>query len=255
MTHVWYSDVLAMKITSVQSFLLSYPLETPLKLAFYGGERSIVKRDAMLIRVATDKGLVGYAPGPGSEIAQRSIETAVSPFLEGRTLADPDALRVQFFDQPGCSLEMRKVYCAVEVALYDLASQAQGIPFSELIGGRVRDRIRPLRQRRHVHGAGRRYAEEGRGDRRRWDSALIRCVRAEGPEVDRRNRGAADAEGGWTGFRPDGGRAHLVAHGRPQLQRRNRGPDLARGPRGTTIRAGNIERSRCRPTITKHFAP
>jgi L-alanine-DL-glutamate epimerase-like enolase superfamily enzyme len=142
MTHVWYSDVLAMKITSVRSFLLSYPLETPLKLEFYGGERTIVKRDAMLIRVETDKGLVGYAPGPGSEIAQRAIQTVVAPFLDGRTVADPDALRVQFFDQPACDAEMRKVYCAVEVALYDLASQAQGVPLSELIGGRVRDRIR-----------------------------------------------------------------------------------------------------------------
>src|SRR6202011_3890295 len=63
-THVWYSDVLVMKITSVRSFLLSYPLESPLKLEFHGGERTILKRDAMLIRIGTDKGLVGYAPGP-----------------------------------------------------------------------------------------------------------------------------------------------------------------------------------------------
>ena len=62
-----------MKITSVRSFLLSYPLTEPLKLPFHGGERTIVKRDAMLIRVQTDKGLVGYAPGLGSEIAQRAI--------------------------------------------------------------------------------------------------------------------------------------------------------------------------------------
>jgi len=73
-THVWYSDVLVMKITSVRSFLLSYPLESPLKLEFHGGERTILKRDAMLIRIGTDKGLVGYAPGPGSEIAHAAIE-------------------------------------------------------------------------------------------------------------------------------------------------------------------------------------
>jgi L-alanine-DL-glutamate epimerase-like enolase superfamily enzyme len=131
-----------MKITSVRSFLLSYPLDRPLKLAFYGGERTIVKRDAMLIRVETDKGLVGYAPGPGSEIAHAAIEKTIGPFLDGRTLADPDALRVQFFEQPVCDAETRKTYCAVEVALYDLASQARGVPLSELIGGRVRDRIR-----------------------------------------------------------------------------------------------------------------
>src|SRR5258705_715047 len=123
-----------MKITSVRSFLLSYPLAEPLRLPFFGGERTIVKRDAMLIRVQTDKGLTGYAPGPGSELAHRAIETTIAPFLEGRTLADPDALRVQFFEQPACDLEMRKVYCAAEVALYDLASQSAGIPLSELLG-------------------------------------------------------------------------------------------------------------------------
>src|SRR5450631_2358951 len=87
-----------MKITSVRSFLLSYPFPEPIRLAFYGGERTIVKRDAMFIRVEADNGLVGYAPGPGSEQAQHAIRTTVAPFLEGRTLADPDALRVKFME-------------------------------------------------------------------------------------------------------------------------------------------------------------
>ena len=73
-----------MKITSVRSFLMSYPLAEPQRLRFLGGERTIVKRDAMLIRVATDKGLVGYAPGPGSEIAHAAIEHTIAPFLEVR---------------------------------------------------------------------------------------------------------------------------------------------------------------------------
>ena len=90
-----------MKITAAQSFLLSYPFQEPLKLAFYGGERTIAKRDAMLIRVQTDNGLVGYAPGQGSEKAHRAICDTIGPFLRGRTLADPDALRVLFLQGPG----------------------------------------------------------------------------------------------------------------------------------------------------------
>src|SRR6266699_1344767 len=103
-----------MKITSVRSFLLSYPLPEPLKLEFHGGERTIVKRDAMLIRVGTDNGLVGYARGPGSDAAPPSTHTTARPNLEGRTLTEPDALRVQSVDQPACDPKMRKVYCAVE---------------------------------------------------------------------------------------------------------------------------------------------
>jgi len=57
-------------------------------------------------------------------------------------LADPDALRVLFFQGPGVNPELAKVYCAVEIALYDLAGKAKGVPVSELLGGRVRDSIR-----------------------------------------------------------------------------------------------------------------
>jgi L-alanine-DL-glutamate epimerase-like enolase superfamily enzyme len=92
--------------------------------------------------VEADNGLVGYAPGPGSERAHSAIQNTIGPFLEGRTLAEPDALRVQFFDGPGQNVEFAKVYCAVEVALYDLLAKAFGVPLSETVGGRVRDRIR-----------------------------------------------------------------------------------------------------------------
>ena len=131
-----------MKIRRVQSFLLSYPFAEPLKLPFYGGERTILKRDAMLIRIDTAGGLIGYAPGPGSEKAQDAIVNTIAPFLEGRTLADPDALRIQFLEGPGADAELAKVYCAVEVALYDLIGKECGAPVSEFLGGRVRDRIR-----------------------------------------------------------------------------------------------------------------
>lgn len=131
-----------MKITGVRSYLLSYPFAEPVRLPFFGGERSIVKRDAMLIRIETDGGLAGYAPGPGSERTQRVIENIIAPFLEGRVLADPDALRIQFLRGPGADPQTAKDYCAVEVALYDLAAKAHGVPLSELLGGRVRDRIR-----------------------------------------------------------------------------------------------------------------
>ncbi|HOK45852.1 MAG TPA: mandelate racemase/muconate lactonizing enzyme family protein, partial [Bryobacteraceae bacterium] len=131
-----------MKITRVESFLMSYPLPEPLKMRFYGGERTIFKRDAMLIRIQTDNGLVGYAPGQGSEKADRAIREVIAPFLEGRTLADTDALRVLFLQGPGRDPHLAKTFCSVEIALHDLIGKALGAPVSELLGGRVRDRIR-----------------------------------------------------------------------------------------------------------------
>jgi L-alanine-DL-glutamate epimerase-like enolase superfamily enzyme len=150
-----------MRIRSVQAHLLSSKLPAPLTLPYYGGTRTIVKRDAMLIRVEADNGLVGYGPGQGSEVAQRGIESVVAPFLEGRTLADADALRVQFMEGSGISAESRKLYCGVEIALYDLVGKWKGVAVSELLGGRVRDRIR-LYGSAGMYMTAAQYAEEAR---------------------------------------------------------------------------------------------
>lgn len=131
-----------MKVVSVRCHLLSYPLPEPLLLTYFGGERTIIKRDAMLIRVEADNGAVGFAPGQGNESTRDIIEKVIAPFLEGRAIADPDALRVHFLEGPGRNAAVERVYCAVEIALYDLVGKEKGLPVSELIGGRVRDHIR-----------------------------------------------------------------------------------------------------------------
>jgi L-alanine-DL-glutamate epimerase-like enolase superfamily enzyme len=131
-----------MRIARVRSHLLSYPFPEPIRLPFFGGERTILKRDAMVIRVETDNGLVGYAPGPGSEAAQRAIAETVGPFLTDRVLADPDALRVQFYQATSSDPALAKIYGCVEIALHDIMGKAYGLPVSELVGGRIRDRIR-----------------------------------------------------------------------------------------------------------------
>lgn len=148
-----------MRISSVQAHLLSYPLPEPLKLTHYGGEHTIVKRDAMLIRVEVDNGLIGYAPGEGTQKAKRAFDSEIAPFLEGRILSDPDVLRVHFVEGPGRDAELQRLYCAVEIALYDLVGKARDLPVSELLGGRVRDRIR-LYGSAGMYMAPERYAEE-----------------------------------------------------------------------------------------------
>ena len=125
-----------MKITGVQAILMSCPLAEPLRLPFWGGERTILKRDAMLIRVNADNGLVGYAPGPAHERAAKEIHETIRPFLLGK---DPRRwAQFGFKDE----LEIAKTYCAVEIALIDLTARFEGCALSELIGGRKRDRIK-----------------------------------------------------------------------------------------------------------------
>ena len=124
-----------MKITAVDSFLMSYVLPEPLRLPFYNGERTILKRDAMYIRITTDAGPRGYAPGPADERAHQVIQREIAPFLDGK---DPRRFRDYAF--PG-DLARRKVYAAVEIALMDAAARDEGRPLSEIVGGRQRDAI------------------------------------------------------------------------------------------------------------------
>jgi L-alanine-DL-glutamate epimerase-like enolase superfamily enzyme len=142
-----------MKITNVEGILLSCPLPAPLRLPFYNGERTILKRDAMLIRVRADNGLTGYAPGPAHERAAREIHDTIRPFLLGQ---DPRKWETLAFRG---DLEITKTYRAVEIALLDLAAKDAGCPLSELIGGRKRDRIK-LYGSAGMYMAPERYAEE-----------------------------------------------------------------------------------------------
>jgi L-alanine-DL-glutamate epimerase-like enolase superfamily enzyme len=125
-----------MKITEVQAFLMSSPLPKPLLLPFWGGERTILKRDAMLIRLKADNGLIGYAPGPAHERAAKEIQSVIRPFLMSK-----DPRQWAKFDFKG-ELEITKTYRAVEIALIDLAARYENCALSELIDGRKRDRIK-----------------------------------------------------------------------------------------------------------------
>src|SRR5713226_2727618 len=117
-----------MTITEVDAFLMSYVFREPPRLKFWGGERTILKRDAMLVRLGTDEGLVGYGPGPATEGAQRESGGEVRDRVVGREGSE--------------WRELGGLAGAAEIALLDLAGKAEGCAVSELMGGRVRDRIR-----------------------------------------------------------------------------------------------------------------
>ncbi len=125
-----------MKIKRAEAFLMSFPMPEPVRLPFRGGERTVLKRDAMLIRLTTDTGLRGYAPGPAHERAAREVRDVVGPFLEGK-----DPRRWRAFGFSGDS-DLVKTYHAVEIAVLDLVARYEGCALSEVMGGRVRDRIK-----------------------------------------------------------------------------------------------------------------
>lgn len=125
-----------MKITNVEAFLMSYLMPEKIELKFYGGIRTILKRDAMLIRITTDNALTGYAPGPAFERAAEEISSVIRRFLVGK---NPLEWRTFRFTEDS---ETMKTYHAVEVAILDLVAKYEGCSISQLMGGSVRSSIK-----------------------------------------------------------------------------------------------------------------
>lgn len=125
----------------------------PVELSFWGGKRTILKRDAMLIKVQTDTGLTGYAPGPAHERGAREINDTIRPFLTGK-----DPRQWESLNFTG-NQDIQKTYHAVEIALIDIAARYEGCPMSQLLGGRKRSSIK-LYGSAGMYMSPEKYAEE-----------------------------------------------------------------------------------------------
>ncbi|MEC8420260.1 MAG: mandelate racemase/muconate lactonizing enzyme family protein [Verrucomicrobiota bacterium] len=128
-----------MIIKSIEPHLLSCPLPEPVIFRFYNGQRTIYKRDAMVVRIETQDGAVGYAPGPASEDAVRKIENEIAPHLLGQKLEDPSHFVEDMLDKYGSTIW--SAAGAVEVALFDLWGKANQCSITEFFGGRKQDSV------------------------------------------------------------------------------------------------------------------
>lgn len=165
-----------MKITQVEAFLMSYPMPEKVELPFWGGLRTILKRDAMLIKVTVDNGLVGYAPGPAFSRAADEISTVIKDFLMHK-----NPMQWNTFQFKG-SAETLKTYYAVEVALMDLVGKYEGCSISELMGGRVRSKIK-LYGSAGMYMSPEGYAEEASAVKD-WGFPAYKMRPGSGPDLD-----------------------------------------------------------------------
>jgi galactonate dehydratase len=98
------------------------------------------------VRIHTDSGLIGLGetyPWPEAEAAV--VRRALAPLLLGRDPSRIDELWADMFRAINYSgwagAEIRAI-SAVDMALWDLAGKATGLPVYKLLGGASRDRIR-----------------------------------------------------------------------------------------------------------------
>jgi L-alanine-DL-glutamate epimerase-like enolase superfamily enzyme len=97
------------------------------------------------VQLHTDEGLVGLGEtfyGPAA--AEAHIHQLIAPKLIGRDPRNVEAHQnnlIGYIGFVGSSAEMRG-RAAIDIALWDILGQSAGLPLCDLLGGRVRDKIR-----------------------------------------------------------------------------------------------------------------
>ncbi|MEX2534758.1 MAG: mandelate racemase/muconate lactonizing enzyme family protein [Trueperaceae bacterium] len=129
-----------MRIAAVHAFPLSYPLDRP-----YGMARGLTSaRGTTLLALESDNGKVGYgeAWGPGP-VAKALIEFYAPSFI-GKSLSEVrGVIRAQWASGYHMSSQGLQfgVLGAFDTASWDLLAKDACRPLSDLIGGRLRDRV------------------------------------------------------------------------------------------------------------------
>jgi galactonate dehydratase len=98
------------------------------------------------VRIHTDEGLIGLGESyPNAESERAVVHTKLAPVLLGRDPSEIDLLWADMFRNLNYSgwagAEMRAI-SAVDIALWDLAGKAAGLPIYKLLGGASRQSIR-----------------------------------------------------------------------------------------------------------------
>jgi D-galactarolactone cycloisomerase len=136
-----------MKIVDLKLHVLKSPLTEP--FAFSQGW--VHQRSATLVEIITDEGISGWGEAFAQgleppEIAAAVIQHALKPLLIGADALDTEVLwhtcyhRTRDYGRKGSVVAG---ISAVDMALWDIAGQARGVPIWKLLGGRFRDQVQP----------------------------------------------------------------------------------------------------------------
>ena len=104
--------------------------------------------ESMIVRVETDTGAVGYGEGQSPiapEVSATIVRRILAPALVGRDPLAPRILRREMYDLMNLRGHtggfMLDAIAAVDIALWDIAGKAVGLPIYRLLGGPCRSEV------------------------------------------------------------------------------------------------------------------
>jgi glucarate dehydratase len=128
------------KISDIRATTVTVPLEAPLRHANGVHWGRFVRT---IVEVETDTGLIGLGEMGGGGESAEAVFRAMKSYLVGRDPAKLEEMRFVIAN-PTASLynNRTQVLAALEFACLDILGQAWGVPVSEILGGRLRDRVK-----------------------------------------------------------------------------------------------------------------
>ncbi len=145
-----------MKVTDVRAMLLTAPI--PNEHQYTSDLGTVVSSNAAIVVVETDEGITGYGEAKGTPVVMKGlVEHHLRPLILGEDPTRVAYLWEKMFNGSRVGLALYygrsmavpeapgNLMCAisgVDVALWDIAGKARGVPIYKLLGGEVRSRIR-----------------------------------------------------------------------------------------------------------------
>jgi glucarate dehydratase len=128
-----------MRIADIRATTVTVPLEAPLRHANGCHWGRFVRT---IVEIETDTGLVGLGEMGGGGESAEAVFRAMKQYLVGHDPARLEEMRF-LIANPTASLynNRTQVLAALEFACLDILGQAWGVPVSEILGGRLRDRV------------------------------------------------------------------------------------------------------------------
>src|SRR5580765_791103 len=132
-----------LKIAEIKAYPTSFPVPPENRVAL--GIGTAIKRDAVVVKVTTAGGLVGWGEshhGRAHTAVAKLIETTLRQLVLGMDAADVAGVWKKIYDKQLASHGMGAGTClamsGIDLALWDIRGKAAGMPLYKLLGGSMR---------------------------------------------------------------------------------------------------------------------
>ncbi len=94
-----------------------------------------------VVRIVTDQGISGYGQAESTKPYLKPMVLFYRDYILGEDPTDVERVMLKI-RRLGASKPWGSAVSAIEIALWDIAGQAAGVPVYKLLGGKIRDRVR-----------------------------------------------------------------------------------------------------------------